>query len=1036
MKPITVQSEPSTLTQVGKAISGSSLVLAGMFNSRGGLKVILAIILALSAAASSCAETPKLAVFDTIQSDAIGQKLQGVMIWTGASVNKSGVAVAFRRTFDLPVDPKTAALHIFADARYVLWVNGEYVERGPNRFQPNGPEYDTVNVAAHLKRGQNAIAVLVVGNLSGGKIMQHAPGLTALCEIDGKELFHTDANWKFSDATRFRQVEASWANLGDTQVDARLEDGDWTRAEYSDATWKPTMTVDGKLWGALTARRIPLLREQDVPVHFANDAKLPMKFAAGQKLEFTTGRIVQAYPVVELDAEAGSELSIEPFGLHYIAKGGQQKHFTIDTRGVTGGAITVKSGQATITGFRLVERLYPFDCVGSFLCNDPFLNDLWQLCARSCQVLSEDAYVDCADRERVEWNDNNTPGYDITRTAMAGPAGVDGKPVFSDPRLLEELVRRTGLTLQPEGWVKAHTCSDRYDIHAKIEDRACEWVAQIRMYYEATGDTKVIKEIWPAVVAQMDYFLKRRGDQGLVSTRDWVVWGNPLGYLTGQTTTLNVFVQRALADSAFLGDVIGEKADSSRFVTEADQLAKLINTVLWDEHSGSYFSGYFSDKEVAGNVNVQRHGPVADLPRTNGRTPSTLHANVFALDRGVVPPDRRERVLAAMLKQTLPHPSDMVMVYYYVMKQFYVLDRPELDTRVLDIFRHGWKNMVKSPWMCSWEDLRGEWSHAHIYGMYPGYFLSAYVLGVRRDAPVAERKLIIEPHLGDLTNAKGKVVTEFGIVSVSWQRQNDELSFKFEVPKNVQATLRLPDGDANTLTLDGQKPKVEIQGRHLVLTVGPGAHEGKISVKPLPPFERVFEVKETRMPSDSKDVELFSKITGDSPTGFEGDIVKTGLVRIASTSEEKVASDSVGKDVGALFNGTTMNGSDGWNTLNDGKTYRGYSAGSSLTIRLERPSDITGIRTFAGHDDSRASQSYTLFAAYADAPENFVKLTHAAVKCDGGASEIKMNLVAKNTVALRFEFENGPLGFNVYREIQVIGQAEEHERTKVNLSKP
>ena len=94
----------------------------------------------------------------------------------------------------------------------------------------------------------------------------------------------------------------------------------------------------------------------------------------------------------------------------------------------------------------------------------------------------------------------------------------------------ESLVRRTALTLQPDGWVKAHTCSDRYDIHAKMEDRACEWVTGIRRYYEATGDTAIIREIWPAVVAQMDYFLDRRTPRGLVRARDWVVWGNPLGY--------------------------------------------------------------------------------------------------------------------------------------------------------------------------------------------------------------------------------------------------------------------------------------------------------------------------------------------------------------------------------------------------------------------------------------------------------------------------------------------------------------------------
>ena len=97
----------------------------------------------------------------------------------------------------------------------------------------------------------------------------------------------------------------------------------------------------------------------------------------------------------------------------------------------------VKSGKATITGFRLIERLYPFDRVGSFSCNDAFLNKLWTMCARSCEVLSEDAYVDCADRERVEWMDNDPPGFDVTRIAMAVVAATGSRgmviPGFSAP---------------------------------------------------------------------------------------------------------------------------------------------------------------------------------------------------------------------------------------------------------------------------------------------------------------------------------------------------------------------------------------------------------------------------------------------------------------------------------------------------------------------------------------------------------------------------------------------------------------------------
>jgi alpha-L-rhamnosidase len=767
---------------------------------------------------------PPLQAFSTISSDGTGRKLQASMIWTNPPLDSRGVAVAFRKTFSLQQLPTQATFSIFADARYVLWVNGNYVDRGPSRFQPNGPQYDVVNLASRLQVGRNAIVLLVVGKLSGGKVMLHAPGLTALMEIDGDELLRTDPSWKWSDRTRFRKVTASWANLADNLVDARIENGDWTQVEYDDETWKSAAKISSDGWGPLTRTLIPPLRESPVAVTFKNSAKLPVILRAGEKLEFDAGRIVQAYPVIELDADANSELAIEPFGVKYLARAGRQSYFAIDTRGLSQGAVIVKSGRATITGFKLIERVYAYTRVGSFTSNDQYLNELWQMCARSCEVLSEDSYVDCADRERVEWMDDSPPGFDITQTAMAGP-GTDGKLVYSDPRLLAAMIRRTALTLQPEGWVKAHTCSDRYDIHAKMEDRACDWIEGERIYDEATGDASIVRETWPAIQAQMDYFLNRRTSRGLVRGRDWVVWGNPVGYMVGEGTTLNVFVQKALVDAAYLGAQIGEKADTARFAHAADDLGKAINSVLWDEGVGAYYSGYFTDADITENLAAKRK---LSLALTDHLALSTLHSNVFALDRGIVPPTRRARVIAKMLEQERDYNDKPIMVYYYAMKQLYALDRPELDERVLALFRDKWADMVTSPWQCSWEAFDGG-SKAHIYGMYPGYFLSSYVLGVRRDGPISDKHLLIEPHLGDLAQAQGIVVTEFGPVSISWTRDGASLNFNCAIPPGVKASLRLPHNpSANSLMLDGKSIKARKAGIRWVTNIGAGEHTGTV----------------------------------------------------------------------------------------------------------------------------------------------------------------------------------------------------------------
>ena len=115
------------------------------------------------------------------------------------------IHVGFRRTFDLAAVPASAQIHLFAYTRYKLFVNGEYVGRGPNRFENRRPEYDTWDIAARLHAGSNVIAVLVhrdwPGESSGGfgrtlsRIRRHEPGFTAQLElVDGgkKTIINTD----------------------------------------------------------------------------------------------------------------------------------------------------------------------------------------------------------------------------------------------------------------------------------------------------------------------------------------------------------------------------------------------------------------------------------------------------------------------------------------------------------------------------------------------------------------------------------------------------------------------------------------------------------------------------------------------------------------------------------------------------------------------------------------------------------------------------------------------------------------------------
>ena len=113
-------------------------------------------------------------VFCSTANSDIGSSLQNTMIWLEGKPAPKQVYCVFRREFNLSQQPAQAKLHIFADSRYILWVNGSYVDRGPCRFDPRYPEYDTLDIQEFLQPGSNVIAVLVHNYYGAvnGRIMQ------------------------------------------------------------------------------------------------------------------------------------------------------------------------------------------------------------------------------------------------------------------------------------------------------------------------------------------------------------------------------------------------------------------------------------------------------------------------------------------------------------------------------------------------------------------------------------------------------------------------------------------------------------------------------------------------------------------------------------------------------------------------------------------------------------------------------------------------------------------------------------------------
>lgn len=181
----------------------------------------------------------------------------------------------FRKSFTITSIPQNAEINIFADTSYQLFINRQFVQFGPLRFDPKFPVYDVHNIASYLKVGENVIAIQV--NHYGCKTYKSIPtraGLIAWGTVKtSKEtisLVTNKKNWqaKKSQAHERYAYKMSFAlNPVDFYEQAK-EDKGWKNIGFSkEATWAKAQEIaEQNNWGIATARTLPYMSGESVAI--------------------------------------------------------------------------------------------------------------------------------------------------------------------------------------------------------------------------------------------------------------------------------------------------------------------------------------------------------------------------------------------------------------------------------------------------------------------------------------------------------------------------------------------------------------------------------------------------------------------------------------------------------------------------------------------------------------------------------------------------------------------------------------------------
>ncbi|KAJ5553454.1 hypothetical protein N7494_002832 [Penicillium frequentans] len=207
-------------------------------------------------------------------------------IWTPNWDDMKNVAgiVQFRKTFDLSSIPSECIIHISADTRYRLYVNGQSVCFGPAKSHLGEWNYETIDIAPFCLPGKNVIAARVLrysprhsGNMSF--IRGIIPGL--ILHSDNLEI-STNETWlsKVDDAVKILAPQKWDPTLGPSllvvneEVDGTKETKHWLDVDFDESQWTPAVKSSMKVPMVpileprrLVERSIPLLPE--IPGRFS-----------------------------------------------------------------------------------------------------------------------------------------------------------------------------------------------------------------------------------------------------------------------------------------------------------------------------------------------------------------------------------------------------------------------------------------------------------------------------------------------------------------------------------------------------------------------------------------------------------------------------------------------------------------------------------------------------------------------------------------------------------------------------------------------
>jgi len=719
----------------------------------------------------------------------------------------------FRKNFTLAAKPPAFVVHVSADNRYRLLVNGQFVCNGPARGDLYNWYFETVDIAPFLQPGKNTIAALVwnMGVLAPVAQITNQTAFVLQGNGEAEKMINTDASWRVLKDSAYTPCSTDNSSRlrtymvvgpGD-EVDASKYPWGWQQVEYNDGRWPKAVTLSGpepagygtdNLW-TLAPRNIPLMEEtpQQIPLirrtlglAKANNGFLqgttPLQIPPKTKVQLLLDQTFNTvgYPMLTTSKGKGSSITLTYAEALYNNKREKGNRNEVEGKTMIGNFDIFKPDGGNnrlfsplwmrtwrylqvdiVTGNEplLINNLhgiytgYPFNEKASFVSNDSSLGDIWKVGWRTARLCAGETYFDCPYYEQLQYEGD-------TRIQALISLYVSG-----DDRLMRKAITDFYHSRVPEGLTQGRYPSNRLQV---IPPFSLYWVTMLYDYFMHRKDDAFLKQfIQPARGVLLWYKNHLDTSKNILGPMPWwnfTDWnqafagGTPDGANDGNSAIISLQYAYTLQQAATLFGYFGLQK-------EADEYLQLANTIT----SATYATCYNPGKGVMANTPLQNT--------------YSQHASIMGVLTGAIPASEARKVMTRVLADSTLSQA----TFYY---RFY-LTRALKKAGLAEMYYSQltpWRGMLTNGLTTFAEQPDPTRSDCHAWSSSPNYDFLATICGIMPGSAGFET-VNIQPALGGLTDAQGTMPHPLGNIQVSLQEENGLLKAAIVLPPTLTGTF-------------------------------------------------------------------------------------------------------------------------------------------------------------------------------------------------------------------------------------------------------